>query len=130
MPHNMPNKDDTTLTKRKAVQSVMQDGSLSALERNKKIQDIMSGRAGLLRVVAAKEPASTAFVVDPTRKRKAPRARKARDNRSNRSNEIDRDDSLKGVHSSNINDANEAETYCMPTEIAINHYLKINNLHT
>ena len=45
----------------------MQDRSLSALERNKKIQDMMSGRAGLL---AAKEPAAWPFVVDPTRKRK------------------------------------------------------------
>ena len=58
MQRNMPDEDDTTLTKRKAVQSVMQDRSLSALERNKKIQDMMSGRAGLL---AAKERASTAF---------------------------------------------------------------------
>ena len=60
MLRNMPNEDDTTLAKRKAVQSAMQDRSLSALERNKKIQDIMAGKVVLLRVVAAKGPASMA----------------------------------------------------------------------
>jgi hypothetical protein len=61
MLHDMPNEDDTTLTKRKAVQSVVQDRSLSALEMNKKIQDIMAGKVVLPRVVASKEPASTAL---------------------------------------------------------------------
>ena len=60
MLRDMPNEDDTTLAKRKAVQSAMQDRSLSALERNKKIQDIMAGKVVLLRVVAAKGPASMA----------------------------------------------------------------------
>ncbi len=60
MLHDMPNKDDSTLTKRKDVQSVVQDRSLSPLERNKKIQDIMAGKVVISRVVAAKEPASRA----------------------------------------------------------------------
>ncbi len=60
MLRDMPNKDDTTLAKCKATQLVVQDRSLSALERNKKIQDIMAGKAVLLRVVAAKELASRA----------------------------------------------------------------------
>ncbi len=61
MLRDMPNKDDTTLAKHKAIQSVVQDRSLSALERNRKIQDIMAGKVVLPRVVASKEPASTAL---------------------------------------------------------------------
>jgi hypothetical protein len=34
---------DSALAKRKAVQAVMQDKNLNAIERNKKIQDIMAG---------------------------------------------------------------------------------------
>ena len=78
MLHNMPNEDDTTLAKRKAVQSVVQDWSLSVLKTNKKIQDIMAGKVVLPRVVAAKEPASTASCVDPTKKKETLRAQKAR----------------------------------------------------
>ena len=111
MLRDMPAEDDTTLAKRKAVQSVMQDRSLSVLERNKKIQDIMSGRVELPSVVAAEEPASTA---SRRRSREAKKSAESSESegysRSNRRNGIDRDDSRKGVYSSNINDANEAET--------------------
>ena len=71
----MLNKDDT---KSKAVQSVMQDRSLSALERNKKIQDVMAGKVVLLRDVAAEEPASLAISLPipwGKEKRREPRKR-------------------------------------------------------
>ena len=44
---DMPDETDTALAKRKAVQNVMKDKSLNAVERNKKIQDIMAGRVEL-----------------------------------------------------------------------------------
>ncbi len=110
MLRNMPDEDETTVAKRKAVQSVMQDRSLSVLERIKKIQDIMSGRVELPRVVAAEEPASTASRRQSRETKKSAKSSESEDSRSNRRNGIDRDDSQKGVYSSNIIDANEAET--------------------
>eukprot|EP00804_Cyclotella_cryptica_P003296 CCRYP_010517-RA/>CCRYP_010517-RA protein AED:0.22 eAED:0.22 QI:3/1/1/1/1/1/2/1295/1277 len=44
---DMPDENDTTLSRRKAVQAIMRDSSLSAVDRNKKIQDIMAGRVEL-----------------------------------------------------------------------------------
>merc|ERR1711966_616880 len=41
---DMPDETDAALVKRKAIQQVMKDGSLSGPERSKKIQDIMAGR--------------------------------------------------------------------------------------
>merc|ERR1719253_2432949 len=41
---DMPDETDAALLKRKAIQQVMKDGSLSGPERSKKIQDIMAGR--------------------------------------------------------------------------------------
>jgi len=41
---DMPDENNTTLAKRRAIQSVMQDRGFSAVERNRKIQDIMAGR--------------------------------------------------------------------------------------
>jgi hypothetical protein len=99
-----------TQAKRKAVQSVMQDRSLSVLERIKKIQDIISGRVELQRVVAAEEPASTASRPRSRETKKSAESSESEDSRSNRRNGIDRDDSRKGVYSSNINDANKSET--------------------
>ena len=101
----MLNKDDT---KRKAVQSVMQDRSLSALERNKKIQDVMAGKVVLLRVVATKELASTASHCQSHREKR--NAESPESEEYSRRNDIDRANSQKGVYSSNINDAKEAET--------------------
>ena len=108
MLRDMPNKDDTTLAKRKAVQSMMQYRSLSALEKNKKIQDLMAGKVVLLRVVAAKEPASTASCCQSNREKR--NAESPESVEYSRRKDIDRADSRKGVYSSNINDANEAET--------------------
>ena len=51
---NMPDRDNTALAKRRAIQSVMQDRGLSAADRNRKIQDIMAGRVKLP-PVASKE---------------------------------------------------------------------------
>jgi hypothetical protein len=91
MVHDMPNKDDTTLAKRKAVQSVVQDRSLSVLERNKKIQDIMAGKVVLPRVVAAMEPASTASLCRfHKEKRNAESLEREEYSRRNRCNGIDR----------------------------------------
>ena len=104
----MPNEDDTTLAKCKAVQSAMQDRSLSASERNKKIQDVMVGKVVLPRVVAAKEPASTASCCQShgeKRNNESPESKEYI-----RCKDIDRANSWKGVYSSNINDANKAET--------------------
>ena len=44
---DMPDETDIALAKRKAVQKVMKDKCLSAVERNKRIQDIMAGRVEL-----------------------------------------------------------------------------------
>jgi hypothetical protein len=104
----MPNEVDTTLAKRKAVQSVMQDRSLSALERNKKIQDVMAGKVVLPRVVATKEPASKASRCQSHGEKRNAESPDRKE--YSRRNDIDRADSRKGVYSSNINDANEAET--------------------
>ena len=105
---DMPNKDDTTLAKRKTVQSVMQDRSLSALERNEKIQDIMAGKVVLPRVVAAKEPASMASRCQSHQEKRNAKSPERKE--YSRRNDIHRVKSRKGVYSSNINDANEAET--------------------
>ncbi|KAL7467188.1 hypothetical protein ACHAXS_007444 [Conticribra weissflogii] len=43
----MPDENDTTLARRKAIKIIMQDRGLSAVERNKKIQDVMAGRVEL-----------------------------------------------------------------------------------
>ena len=111
MLRDMPNEDDTTLAKRKAVQSAMQDRSLSALERNKKIQDIMAGKVVLPRVVAAKGPASTASCcLSHKEKRNAEGSESKGCSRCNRRNGMDRANSWEGEYSSNINGANEAET--------------------
>jgi hypothetical protein len=111
MLRDMPDEDETTLAKRKAVQSVMQDRSLSVLERNKTIQDIMSGRVELPRVVAVEEPANTASRRRSRETKKSAESSESKGySRGKRRNGIDRDDSRKGVYSSNINDANEAET--------------------
>ena len=57
---DMPDEDNKALAKRKAVQAVMQDKSLSPVERNKKLQDIMSGKVELPPVPDAKKPATKA----------------------------------------------------------------------
>ncbi|KAL7542979.1 hypothetical protein ACHAXR_012437 [Thalassiosira sp. AJA248-18] len=67
---DMPDETNVALAKRKAIQAVMQDKSLNGTERNKKIQDIMTGRVALPKVVEstkqpppviqAKEPANPA----------------------------------------------------------------------
>ena len=44
---DMPDETDTALAKRRAIQTVMQDKSLSPQERNAKIQEIMSNRVEL-----------------------------------------------------------------------------------
>ena len=49
---DMPDKNNTTPGKRRAIHSVMPDRDLSAVERNRKIQDIMAGRVKLLTVVS------------------------------------------------------------------------------
>ena len=54
---DMPDEDNAALAKRKAVQAVMKDSSLSAVERNKKIQDIMAGKVELPKVTAPKKQA-------------------------------------------------------------------------
>jgi hypothetical protein len=51
---DMPDEDNTALAKRKAVQAVMQDKSLSSVERNKQIQDIMAGKVALPKIDAQK----------------------------------------------------------------------------
>ena len=48
---NMPCNHNTDLAKRRAIQSAMQDQGLSAVEQNRKIQDIMAGRVKLPSVV-------------------------------------------------------------------------------
>ena len=55
---DMPDETNAALAKRKAIQSVMQDKSLSGVERNKKIQDIMAGKVELPKVEAKKPPAA------------------------------------------------------------------------
>jgi hypothetical protein len=45
MLRDMPGEDDVALAKRRAIQSFTRDGSLSAVERNERIRDIMSGKA-------------------------------------------------------------------------------------
>ena len=60
---DMPDEDNTALAKRKAVQAVMKDSSLSAVDRNKKIQDIMAGKVELPKVTVTKKEAA-AKVVD------------------------------------------------------------------
>ena len=47
---DMPDETNAALGKRMLIQAVMQDKSLSAQERNKKIQDVMSGRVELPKV--------------------------------------------------------------------------------
>ena len=47
---DMPDETNAALGKRLLIQAVMQEKSLSAQERNKKIQDIMSGRVALPKV--------------------------------------------------------------------------------
>lgn len=72
---DMPDEDNTALAKRKAVQVVMQDKSLSTVERNKKIQDIMAGRVELPKVASAKKPAAKepeAAPVQPKAPKEAP----------------------------------------------------------
>ena len=49
---DMPDKNNTTLANCRAIQSVMPDQDLSAVERNKNIQDIMVGRVKLPTVVS------------------------------------------------------------------------------
>ncbi|KAL7486263.1 hypothetical protein ACHAW6_011860, partial [Cyclotella cf. meneghiniana] len=44
---DLPDENETTLSKRKAVLAIMRDSSLSAVDRNKKIQDVMAGRVEL-----------------------------------------------------------------------------------
>lgn len=44
---DMPDESDTVLARRKAIQYIMQDRRLNAVERNKKIQDVMAGRVEL-----------------------------------------------------------------------------------
>ena len=48
---DMPDETNLALAKRKAVQAVIKDKSLSAVQRNKKIQDIMAGRVDLPKVL-------------------------------------------------------------------------------
>jgi cytidine deaminase len=62
---DMPDEDNLALAKRKAVQAVMQDKSLSAIERNKKIQDIMAGKVELPKVAAAKKAAAATTESEP-----------------------------------------------------------------
>ena len=56
MLEDMPDETDTALAKRQAIQSVMKDKDLSAVEKNKKIQDIMAGKVELPKVEAKKPP--------------------------------------------------------------------------
>jgi hypothetical protein len=49
---DMPDENDVALAKRKAVQNVMKDKSLSAIERNKMIQGVMAGRVELPKLPA------------------------------------------------------------------------------
>ena len=59
---DMPDEDNTALAKRKAVQAVMKDRSLSLVERNKKIQDIMAGKVELPKLAFADRKAPEAPV--------------------------------------------------------------------
>lgn len=47
---DMPDENSIALAKRKAVQNVMTNKSLTAIERNKRIQDIMAGKVELPKV--------------------------------------------------------------------------------
>ena len=55
---DMPDETNAALGKRMLIQAVMQDKSLSAQERNKKIQDVMSGRVELPEVKKKEESGS------------------------------------------------------------------------
>ena len=72
---DMPDEDNKALAKRKAVQAVMQDKSLSPVERNKKIQDIMSGKVELPPVSAAKKPAEASVTPAPEAKYKGKKSK-------------------------------------------------------
>ena len=47
---DMPDEDDKALAKRQLIQQIMRDKSLSATDRNKKIQDVMAGKVELPKV--------------------------------------------------------------------------------
>ncbi|KAL7548105.1 hypothetical protein ACHAWF_011392 [Thalassiosira exigua] len=56
---DMPDEDNAALAKRQLIQSIMKDGSLSMVEKNKKIQDVMAGRVELPKVEKEEEPRPT-----------------------------------------------------------------------
>eukprot|EP00986_Skeletonema_menzelii_P009252 scaffold4165_cov217-Skeletonema_menzelii.AAC.1 len=59
---DMPDEDNKALAKRQLIQQIMKDKSLSAGERNKKIQDVMAGRIELPKV----EPKQTTSETSPS----------------------------------------------------------------
>eukprot|EP00581_Thalassiosira_minuscula_P009710 CAMPEP_0183709706 /NCGR_PEP_ID=MMETSP0737-20130205/5694_1 /TAXON_ID=385413 /ORGANISM="Thalassiosira miniscula, Strain CCMP1093" /LENGTH=1745 /DNA_ID=CAMNT_0025937873 /DNA_START=28 /DNA_END=5265 /DNA_ORIENTATION=+ len=65
MLQDMPDETNAALAKRKMIQSVMQDRSLSAVDRNKKIQDVMAGRVELPKVEPKKAPPVTMAAAKP-----------------------------------------------------------------
>jgi hypothetical protein len=63
---DMPDENDVALAKRKAVQNVMKDKSLSAVERNKMIQDVMAGRVELPKLPAKANQDSLVATIEIT----------------------------------------------------------------
>ena len=68
----MPDESGAALAKRRAIQSVVRDGSLIGVQRNKKIMDIMAGKMEFPEAVV-KQPPPKPVRVDPKRKPQASR---------------------------------------------------------